>query len=83
MDVVGLEKHEQDEIFKMLAVVLWLGNLLFVENDDGNAAISDPDGKKKKQLMIRIGEWYVCVKNNMICFFFSCQFYCILDGSGW
>ncbi|KAI7847679.1 P-loop containing nucleoside triphosphate hydrolase protein [Circinella umbellata] len=43
MDIVGLEKHEQDEIFKMLAVVLWLGNLLFVENDDGNAAISDPD----------------------------------------
>ena len=49
MDIVGLEKHEQDEIFKMLAVVLWLGNLLFVENDDGNAAISDPDGKTKKK----------------------------------
>ncbi|KAI9269056.1 P-loop containing nucleoside triphosphate hydrolase protein [Phascolomyces articulosus] len=43
MDIVGLQKHEQDEIFKMLAVVLWLGNLLFVEGDDGNAAISDPD----------------------------------------
>ncbi|KAI9495701.1 P-loop containing nucleoside triphosphate hydrolase protein [Zychaea mexicana] len=43
MDIVGLQKHEQDEIFKMLAVVLWLGNLLFVEDDSGNAAISDPD----------------------------------------
>lgn len=45
MEVVGLQKHEQDEIFKMLAVILWLGNLLFVEDDSGNAAISDPDGE--------------------------------------
>ncbi|KAI8146457.1 P-loop containing nucleoside triphosphate hydrolase protein [Fennellomyces sp. T-0311] len=43
MDIVGLQKHEQDEIFKMLAVILWLGNLLFVEDDSGNAVISDPD----------------------------------------
>ena len=49
MDIVGLQKHEQDEIFKMLAVILWLGNLLFVEGDDGNAAISDPDGKTQFQ----------------------------------
>ncbi|ORY95452.1 P-loop containing nucleoside triphosphate hydrolase protein [Syncephalastrum racemosum] len=43
MDVIGLQKHEKDEIFKMLAIVLWLGNLLFVEDDSGNAALADPD----------------------------------------
>ncbi|KAI9316719.1 P-loop containing nucleoside triphosphate hydrolase protein [Dichotomocladium elegans] len=43
MGIVGLQKYEQDEIFKMLAVILWLGNLIFVEDDNGNAAISDPD----------------------------------------
>jgi myosin-1 len=53
MGVIGLEKHEQDEIFKMLAIILWLGNVVFVEDDSGNAAISDGDGKfihiKKKK----------------------------------
>lgn len=45
MGVIGLQQHEQDEIFKMLAVILWLGNMLFAEDDNGNAVISDPDGK--------------------------------------
>ncbi|KAL0142345.1 P-loop containing nucleoside triphosphate hydrolase protein [Mucor lusitanicus] len=43
MGVIGLQKHEQDEIFKMLAIILWLGNIVFVEDDSGNAAISDGD----------------------------------------
>ncbi|CEP08315.1 hypothetical protein [Parasitella parasitica] len=43
MAVIGLEKHEQDEIFKMLAIILWLGNIVFVEDESGNAAISDGD----------------------------------------
>ncbi|KAL0581064.1 class II myosin [Marasmius crinis-equi] len=41
MQVIGLSEEEQSEIFKMLAVVLWLGNVQFVENDDGNSAIAD------------------------------------------
>ncbi|KAI8069511.1 P-loop containing nucleoside triphosphate hydrolase protein [Gongronella butleri] len=43
MNIIGLAKHEQDEIFKMLAIILWLGNLVFVEDDAGNAVVSDPD----------------------------------------
>ncbi|KAI8369799.1 P-loop containing nucleoside triphosphate hydrolase protein [Choanephora cucurbitarum] len=43
MNVIGLEQYEQDEIFKMLAIILWLGNVVFVENDEGYAAISDAD----------------------------------------
>lgn len=45
MNVVGLAKEEQDEIFKMLAIILWLGNVQFVEGDDGNSAIADTDGE--------------------------------------
>jgi myosin I len=41
MKVIGLSIQEQNEIFRMLAVVLWLGNVQFVEMDDGNATISD------------------------------------------
>ena len=49
MGVIGLQKHEQDEIFKMLAIILWLGNIVFVEDDSGNAAISDGDGKDTRR----------------------------------
>ncbi|CAG8616843.1 14409_t:CDS:10 [Funneliformis mosseae] len=41
MEVIGLQKHEQDDIFRMLAIILWLGNVLFDEDDDGNSVISD------------------------------------------
>ena len=41
MQVIGLSQHEQNEILKMLAVILWLGNVQFQENDDGNSSIAD------------------------------------------
>ena len=41
MNVIGLAAEEQTEIFRMLAIVLWLGNVQYDEMDDGNAAISD------------------------------------------
>jgi myosin I len=41
MQVIGLSAEEQHEIFKMLAIILWLGNVQFQENDDGNSDIAD------------------------------------------
>jgi len=41
MKVIGLSQAEQDEIFRMLAAVLWTGNIQFREDDDGNATVSD------------------------------------------
>lgn len=41
MQVIGLSQEEQDNIFRMLSVVLWLGNIQFVEDEQGNGAISD------------------------------------------
>ncbi|KAF5312142.1 hypothetical protein D9619_002602 [Psilocybe cf. subviscida] len=41
MEVIGLSHEEQHEIFKMLAIILWLGNVQFEEADDGNSNISD------------------------------------------
>jgi myosin heavy subunit len=49
MNIIGLQKSEQDEIFKLLATILWIGNLVFVEDDAGNAAISDGDGKQSNK----------------------------------
>lgn len=52
MGVIGLQQAEQDDIFKMLAVILWLGNVVFTENEQGHAAISDPDGTVKSHYFI-------------------------------
>jgi myosin-1 len=41
MNVIGLSADEQNSIFKVLATILWLGNVEFVEGDDGNAMITD------------------------------------------
>ena len=41
MNVIGLTEAEQDNIFRMLATILWLGNISFRENDEGNASVAD------------------------------------------
>lgn len=41
MKIIGLSQSEQDDIFRMLATILWLGNVTFVEDDGGNSSISD------------------------------------------
>lgn len=41
MNVIGLAQSEQDSIFRMLAAILWIGNISFVEDENGNAAIRD------------------------------------------
>jgi len=41
MNVIGLSNDEQNSIFRVLATILWLGNVEFVEGDDGNATIAD------------------------------------------
>ncbi|KAI1626654.1 myosin I [Exophiala viscosa] len=41
MRVIGLNKAEQDNIFRMLAAVLWIGNITFKENDQGGVDIAD------------------------------------------
>ncbi|KAI9866664.1 MAG: class II myosin [Trichoglossum hirsutum] len=41
MKTIGLSQAEQDNIFRMLAAILWIGNISFQEDDSGNAAITD------------------------------------------
>ncbi|RPD82286.1 hypothetical protein L226DRAFT_21648 [Lentinus tigrinus ALCF2SS1-7] len=41
MQVIGLSDYEQNEIFRMLAVILWLGNVQYTEKDDGNSEVAD------------------------------------------
>ncbi|UZJ52816.1 hypothetical protein CBS101457_002136 [Exobasidium rhododendri] len=41
MNIIGLSGDEQNNILRMLAAILWLGNVSFVENDQGNSAVAD------------------------------------------
>ncbi|KAI0877242.1 P-loop containing nucleoside triphosphate hydrolase protein [Hypoxylon argillaceum] len=41
MKIIGLSQAEQDEVFRMLASILWAGNIQFIEGDDGYAAVKD------------------------------------------
>ncbi|CAG8432949.1 9867_t:CDS:10 [Diversispora eburnea] len=41
MNVIGLTQDEQIDIFRMLSIVLWLGNVTFEDGDDGGSVITD------------------------------------------
>jgi myosin I len=41
MKIIGLSQTEQDQIFRMLAAILWTGNIQFVEDKDGYATVAD------------------------------------------
>ncbi|KAK2761062.1 myosin i myo5 [Colletotrichum kahawae] len=41
MKIIGLSQAEQDEIHRMLAAILWAGNIQFHEGQDGYAAVTD------------------------------------------
>lgn len=41
MQVVGFTQHEQDSILRMLAAILWIGNVQFSPNQEGNSEIRD------------------------------------------
>ena len=41
MRVIGMSQPEQDNVFRMLACILWIGNVSYIEDDHGNASIAD------------------------------------------
>jgi myosin-1 len=43
MQIIGLSEAEQTSIFRVIATILWLGNVTFKEKDDGNSDVADTD----------------------------------------
>jgi myosin-1 len=44
MNVVGLTAQEQNDIFRMLAAILWIGNVQFVDSEDGSGSTITDSG---------------------------------------
>lgn len=42
MDIIGLSSEEKDNIFRILAAILWIGNVDFVEDDNSVTRVADP-----------------------------------------
>ncbi|KAH3667343.1 hypothetical protein OGAPHI_002992 [Ogataea philodendri] len=41
MATIGLSQDEQDQVFRILAAILWTGNITFVEDAEGNSQVRD------------------------------------------
>lgn len=44
MNVVGLTPEEQNDIFRIIAAILWIGNIQFVESEDGGGSTITDQG---------------------------------------
>ncbi|CAE6450288.1 unnamed protein product [Rhizoctonia solani] len=44
MNVVGLTAEEQNDIFRMIAAILWIGNIQFVDSEDGSGSTITDSG---------------------------------------
>jgi myosin-1 len=42
--IVGCSDAERDEVTRVIAATLWLGNIAFTEDRSEKSAISDPNG---------------------------------------
>lgn len=42
MDIIGLSSEEKDNIFRILAAILWIGNVDFIEDDNSATTVADP-----------------------------------------
>jgi len=43
MDTMGFTQQEKDEVFRILAAILWLGNIQFADDDKDQAYITNED----------------------------------------
>ncbi|KAL9655961.1 hypothetical protein ABK040_007582 [Willaertia magna] len=41
METIGMTKEEQQNVLRLVAGILWLGNITFDESNSGNAAVAD------------------------------------------
>eukprot|EP01111_Echinosteliopsis_oligospora_P014912 TRINITY_DN5735_c1_g1_i3.p1 TRINITY_DN5735_c1_g1~~TRINITY_DN5735_c1_g1_i3.p1 ORF type:complete len:1071 (+),score=360.39 TRINITY_DN5735_c1_g1_i3:181-3393(+) len=56
MNVIGMSPQEQDDVFRLVASVLHLGNVTFTEDKAGNAQIADPETLTYASTLLQVPE---------------------------
>ncbi|SCU90050.1 LANO_0D07404g1_1 [Lachancea nothofagi CBS 11611] len=60
MQVIGISQQEQDEMFRCLAAVLWIGNVSFMDNDEGNAQVRDTSVTDFVAYLLQVDSQLLC-----------------------
>ncbi|SCU77896.1 LAFA_0A03884g1_1 [Lachancea sp. 'fantastica'] len=60
MQVIGITQQEQDEVFRFLAAILWIGNISFVENEEGNAKVRDTSVTDFVAYLLQVDSQLLC-----------------------
>lgn len=60
MNTIGVTQQEQDEIFRILSAILWIGNISFIENEEGNATIRDTSVTDFAAYLLQVDSALLC-----------------------
>ena len=59
MKTINVSPAEQNNIFRMIALILWVGNISFREDDNGNATIYDPSVSEYVAYLLEVNHTHV------------------------
>ncbi|GMM31126.1 myosin 3 [Martiniozyma asiatica (nom. inval.)] len=60
MQTIGLSQEEQDKVFRLLSAVLWIGNVTFVEDDEGNSKVRDESVTNFVAYLLQVDAGVLC-----------------------
>ncbi|CEP63576.1 myosin family protein LALA0_S08e05754g [Lachancea lanzarotensis] len=60
MQVIGITQQEQDEVFRFLSAILWIGNISFEENEEGNAKVRDTSVTNFVAYLLQVDSQLLC-----------------------
>lgn len=56
MQIIGIDQQQQDQIFRILSAVLWIGNITFVEDEQGGITVRDTSITKFVAYLLSVDE---------------------------
>lgn len=60
MDTIGISQEERDQVFRVLAAILWIGNITFSEDEEGNSKINDTSVTDFVAYLLQVDSQVLC-----------------------
>lgn len=60
MDTIGLSSEERDHVFRLLSAILWIGNVSFIEDEEGNSKIRDESVTNFVAYLLQVDATLLC-----------------------